>query len=198
MDAESMQTLWVLAIIVVLALVALAAYLFYRKRQSDRLAARFGDEYELALKQHGSRAKAEAELRQRAARVEQLHIVPLAPGEAARFSSAWNRVQAEFVDNPTGAVTQADQLVRELMQKRGYPMGDFEHRAADISVDHPAVVRNYRAAQAIHARTLSGEVETEELRKAVVHYRALFDELLEVRVEDPQRSMPARPVEARS
>jgi hypothetical protein len=198
MDAESMQALWVLAIIVVLALVALAAYLFYRKRQSDRLAARFGDEYELALKQHGSRAKAEAELRQRAARVEQLHIVPLAPGEAARFSSAWNRVQAEFVDNPTGAVTQADQLVRELMQKRGYPMGDFEHRAADISVDHPAVVRNYRAAQAIHARTLSGEVETEELRKAVVHYRALFDELLEVRVEDPQRSMPARPVEARS
>jgi hypothetical protein len=198
MDAESMQTLWVVAIIVVLALVALAAYLFYRKRQSDRLAARFGDEYELAVKQHGSRAKAEAELRQRAARVQQLHIVPLAPGEAARFSSAWNKVQAEFVDNPTGAVTQADQLVRELMQKRGYPMADFEHRAADISVDHPAVVRNYRAAQAIHARTLSGEVETEELRKAVVHYRALFDELLEVRVEDPQRSMPARPVEARS
>jgi hypothetical protein len=198
MDAQSMQALWVVAIIVVLALVALAAYLFYRKRQSARLAARFGDEYELALKQHGSRAKAEAELRQRAARVEQLNIVPLAPGEAARFSSAWNRVQAEFVDNPTGAVTQADQLVRELMQKRGYPMGDFEHRAADISVDHPAVVRNYRAAQAIHARTLSGEVETEELRKAVVHYRALFDELLEVRVEDPQRGMPARPVEARS
>ena len=193
-----MQVLWVLAIIVVLALVALAAYLFYRKRQSGLLSARFGDEYELALKQHGSRAKAEAELRQRAARVERLNIVPLAAGEAARFSSAWNRVQAEFVDNPTGAVTQADQLVRELMQKRGYPMGDFEHRAADISVDHPAVVRNYRAAQAIHARTLSGEVETEELRKAVVHYRALFDELLEVRVEDPQRGMPAKPVEARS
>ncbi|VTU19734.1 hypothetical protein H4CHR_00444 [Variovorax sp. PBS-H4] len=198
MDAENMQALWVAGIILVLALVVLAAYLFHRRRQSDQLAARFGDEYELALKQHGSRAKAEADLRQRAARVGQLHIVALAPGEAARFSSAWNRVQAEFVDNPTGAVTQADQLVRELMQKRGYPMGDFERRAADISVDHPAVVRNYRAAQAIHARTLSGEVETEELRKAVVHYRALFDELLEVRVEDPQRSMPARPVEARS
>jgi hypothetical protein len=198
MDAESMQALWVLGIVVVLALVALAAYLFYRKRQSKLLAARFGDEYERAVQQHGSRAKAEAELRQRAARVERLNIVALAPGEAARFSSAWNRVQAEFVDNPAGAVTQADQLVRELMQKRGYPMGDFEHRAADISVDHPAVVRNYRAAQAIHARTLSGEVETEELRKAVVHYRALFDELLEVRVEDPARGMPARPVEARS
>ncbi|VTU16105.1 hypothetical protein H6CHR_00437 [Variovorax sp. PBL-H6] len=198
MDAESTQALWVVGIVVVLALVALAAYLFHRKRQSGLLAARFGDEYDRAVKHHGSRAKAEAELRQRTARVERLRIVPLAPGEAARFSSAWNKVQAEFVDNPSGAVTQADQLVRELMQKRGYPMGDFEHRAADISVDHPAVVRNYRAAQAIHARTLSGEVETEELRKAVVHYRALFDELLEVRVENPPRAMPARPVEARS
>jgi hypothetical protein len=197
MDTMSTETLWVLGIVVVLALVVLAAYLFHRKRESERLAARFGDEYDLAVKQHGSRAKAEAELRQRAARVEKLHIVPLAPGEGARFSSAWNKVQAEFVDNPRGAVTQADQLVRELMQKRGYPMGDFEHRAADISVDHPAVVRNYRAAQAIHARTLSGEVETEELRKAVVHYRALFDELLEVRTEPPQR-MPGRPMEARS
>ncbi|MDR6535703.1 hypothetical protein [Variovorax soli] len=197
MDAVNMQAGWAVGIVVVLALVALAAYFLIRKRQSDRLAQRFGDEYELAVRQHGSRAKAEAELRQREARVGQLHIVPLAPGEGARFSSAWNKVQAEFVDNPAGAVTQADQLVRELMQKRGYPMSDFEHRAADISVDHPAVVRNYRAAQAIHARTLSGEVETEELRKAVVHYRALFDELLEVSMEEPRR-MPARPVEARS
>jgi hypothetical protein len=197
MDAVNMQAGWAVGIVVVLALVALAAYFLIRKRQSDRLAQRFGDEYELAVRQHGSRAKAEAELRQREARVGQLHIVPLAPGEGARFSSAWNKVQAEFVDNPAGAVTQADQLVRELMQKRGYPMSDFEHRAADISVDHPAVVRNYRAAQAIHARTLSGEVETEELRKAVVHYRALFDELLEVSMEEPRR-MPARTVEARS
>jgi len=196
MDTTSMQAWWVVGIVVVLALVALAFFLF-RKRQSTRLAERFGDEYDLAVRQHGSRAKAEAELRQREARVSQLRIVPLATGEGARFSSAWNRVQAEFVDNPTGAVTQADQLVRELMQKRGYPMGDFEHRAADISVDHPAVVRNYRAAQAIHARTLSGEVETEELRKAVVHYRALFDELLDVSVVE-ERKMPARPVEARS
>jgi hypothetical protein len=196
MDTVSTQAWWVLGIVVILALVALAFFLF-RKRQSTRLAERFGDEYDLAVKQHGSRAKAEAELREREARVSQLRIVPLAPGEGARFSSAWNRVQAEFVDNPTGAVTQADQLVRELMQKRGYPMGDFEHRAADISVDHPAVVRNYRAAQAIHARTLSGEVETEELRKAVVHYRALFDELLDVSVVE-ERKMPARPVEARS
>jgi hypothetical protein len=136
-------------------------------------------------------------LREREARVGQLRIVPLSPEEAARFSSAWNRLQAEFVDNPAGAVAQADQLVRELMGKRGYPMSDFEHRAADISVDHPAVVSNYRAAQDIRARNLRGEVETEELRRAVVHYRALFDELLEVRRVEPQ-PMPARPVEARS
>ena len=197
MDAANTQALWVLGGVLVLALVALAVYFFYRRRQSQRLEQRFGDEYARLLRQHGSRAKAEAELREREARVGQLRIVPLAPEEAARFSSAWNRVQAEFVDNPTGAVAQADQLVRELMQKRGYPMGDFEHRAADISVDHPAVVSNYRAAQDIRARNLRGEVETEELRKAVVHYRALFDELLEVRAVE-RASMPARPVEARS
>jgi hypothetical protein len=94
-------------------------------------------------------------------------------------------------------VAQADELVRELMLKRGYPMGDFERRAADISVDHPAVVSNYRAAQDIRARNLRGEADTEELRRAVVHYRALFDDLLEVREVERER-MPARPVEVRS
>ena len=180
MDAVSMQAWWVVGTVVVLALVALAAYFLYRKRQSTRLAQRFGDEYDLAIRQHGSRAKAEAELRQREARVGQLRIVPLAPGEGARFSSAWNRVQAEFVDNPSGAVTQADQLVRELMQKRGYPMSNIERRVADLSVDHPVVVENYRAAQLIAERNQRGEASTEELRRAVVHYRLLFDDLLEV------------------
>jgi hypothetical protein len=151
----------------------------------------------LAVEQLGSRTKAEAELKKREARVERLRIVPLAPDEAARFTRAWNTLQAEFVDNPSGVVTQAEQLVRELMLKRGYPMADFEHRAADISVDHPDVVSNYRAAQDICTRNLRGEVETEELRKAVVHYRALFDELLEVRQGEPE-TMPARPMEARS
>jgi len=95
-------------------------------------------------------------------------------------------LQGRFVDNPKGVVIQADQLVRELMGKRGYPVADFEHRAADISVDHPAVVDHYRAAQAIALRDKRGEADTEELRKAVVHYRALFDELLEVRVVNPE------------
>jgi hypothetical protein len=101
--------------------------------------------------------------------------------EAARFSQAWKVLQRRFVDNPKGVVVLADQLVRELMLKRGYPMGDSERRAADISVDHPAVVDNYRAAQAIALRDARGEANTEDLRKAVVHYRALFNELLEVR-----------------
>jgi len=197
MDAMNPQSVWALGVVVILALIALATYFLYRKKQSHRLEERFGSEYGLTVERLGSRSKAEAELRNREARVERLRIVPLAPGEAARFHQAWNTLQAEFVDNPTGVVAQAEQLVRELMVKRGYPMGDFEHRAADISVDHPDVVSNYRAAQDIRKRNLRGEVETEELRKAVVHYRALFDELLEVgQVE--QKTMPARPVEARS
>jgi len=145
----------------------------------------------------GSRTKAESELKTREKRVEKLNIVPLTPPEAARFDQAWKALQASFIDNPKGVVAQADQLVRELLLKRGYPMGDFERRAADISVDHPAVVDNYRAAQAIAARDLRGETNTEDLRKAVVHYRALFDELLEVS-EPTREAMPARRIEVHS
>jgi hypothetical protein len=198
MDATNTQAWWVLAVVVILALIALAAYFIHRRRQSRRLEERFGSEYGRAVEKFGSRSRAEAELKLREERVERLRIVALAPGEADRFSRAWKGVQAEFVDNPTGVVARADELVRELMQKRGYPMGDFEHRAADISVDHPDVVSNYRAAQDIRSRNLRGEVDTEELRKAVVHYRALFDELLEVAQPTERETMPARPVEARS
>ena len=187
MDA---QTSMIFAGIVVIALIALAALLLYRNKQSHRLQQRFGPEYGRTVNDLGSRTKAESELKAREKRVEQLNIVALAPAEAARFSQAWKALQGRFVDNPKGVVTEADQLVRELMLKRGYPMGDFEHRAADISVDHPAVVANYRAAQAIAARDQRGEADTEELRKAVVHYRALFDELLEVSPVRPT-AMPA-------
>src|ERR1700732_5321254 len=173
---------WIIvAGVVVIALLALAAWLFsQKKKQSARLQQRFGPEYGRTVGELGGRTKAESELKAREKRVEDLTITPLAPAEAARFSQAWNALQGRFVDNPKGVVVQADQLVRELMVKRGYPMGDFERRAADISVDHPAVVENYRAAQAIVARDERGEADTEELRKAVVHYRVLFDEMLEV------------------
>src|ERR1700674_1258838 len=173
---------WIIVAAVVIALLALAAWFFsHKKRQSERLQHRFGPEYGRAVGELGGRTKAESELKAREKRVEHLTITPLAPAEAARFSQAWSALQGRFVDNPKEVVVQADQLVRELMLKRGYPMGDFERRAADISVDHPAVVEHYRAAQAIAARDERGEADTEALRKAVVHYRVLFDEMLDVR-----------------
>jgi hypothetical protein len=179
---------WIIvAAILVVALFAVAAWFFSQKRkQSERLKDRFGPEYGRTVGELGGQRKAESELKAREERVEHLAITPLAPAEAARFSQAWNTLQGRFVDNPQGVVVQADQLVRELMLKRGYPMGDFERRAADISVDHPTVVENYRAAQAIAAREQRGEADTEELRKAVVHYRVLFDDMLEVRAAKPE------------
>jgi hypothetical protein len=196
---NAISPLWlIVAGVVVIALLALAAWFFVqRKQQSARLQQRFGAEYDRTVGQLGGRTKAEAELKAREQRVEQLTIAPLAPAEAARFSQAWNALQGRFVDSPKGVVVQADQLVRELMLKRGYPMGDFERRAADISVDHPEVVENYRAAQTIAARDERGQADTEELRQAVVHYRVLFDEMLGVRAarqdipSAKQASLPA-------
>ena len=171
----------IIAGVVVIALLSMAAWVFSQnKKQSARLQQRFGSEYGRTVGELGGRTKAESELKAREKRVEDLTITRLAPAEGARFSQAWNALQARFVDNPKGVVVQADQLVRELMIERGYPMGDFERRAADISVDHPTVVEHYRAAQAIAARDVHGEADTEELRKAVVHSRVLFDEMLEV------------------
>jgi hypothetical protein len=194
---------WIIvAGVAVIALLALAAWLFsQKKKQSVRLQQRFGPEYGRTVGELGGRTKAESELKAREKRVEHLTITPLAPAEAARFSQAWSALQGRFVDNPKGVVVQADQLIRELMLQRGYPMSDFpmsdfERRAADISVDHPAVVENYRAAQAIAARDERGEADTEELRQAVVHYRVLFDEMLEVREEQevPSAKQMAVPV----
>ncbi len=170
---------------------ALGAWLFYRKQQSQRLEKRLGPEYGRAVDTLGSRAKAESELKTRQQRVEHLTIVPTQPADAARFSQSRKLLQGGLVDNPKGVVMQADLLVRELLLKRGYPVGDFERRAADISVDHPGVVSNYRAAQAIAARDHRGEANTEDRCKAVVHFRALFDELLEVSAAQPQ-SLPRR------
>jgi hypothetical protein len=173
------QTLILLAAVAV-AFIALVAWFIYQRVQSQKLQQRFGPEYGRTVDRLGSQTKAEAELRARERRVEKFNIVPLAPAEAARFRQAWNVLQSHFVDDPKGAVVQADALVRELMLKRGFPMGDFERRAANISVDHPVVVENYRAAQGIAERAARGEADTEELRNAVVHYRAIFNELLEV------------------
>jgi hypothetical protein len=188
----------VAGVVVILIVVGVAIWLEYRKKQSLRLQQRFGAEYGRTVHKLGSRTKAEQDLKARETRVARLAIVPLDAADAQRFTEAWERLQRRFVDSPKGAVAEADELVRELMSRRGYPMGDFERRAADISVDHPKVVENYRLAQAIAMRDKHGKVDTEELRKAVVHYRALFDELLEVVHMNPDARPAARRVEASS
>jgi hypothetical protein len=142
----------VIAVVVVLAVVAIAAWLWNRQQQSKRLVQRFGPEYERTVQEHGDRGKAEAELRAREKRVGKLKLVPLAPSDAQQFGRQWRELQARFVDNPKGVLLDADRLVRELMLQRGYPMGDFERRAADISVDHPSVVDHYRTAHGARDR----------------------------------------------
>jgi hypothetical protein len=180
MNTTPMNWILISGGLVILLAAIVALFVSLRQRKSQRLLRRFGPEYGRAVDEMGNRAKAETELEAREKRVGQLTITALSPSDASRFTEAWNTMQSRFIDNPKGVVIEADRLVRALMMKRGYPMGDFERRAADISVDHPAVVENYRAAQAIAARDERGEADTEELRKAVVHYRTLFDELLQI------------------
>jgi hypothetical protein len=170
----------IFAVLLIAVGAAVVVWFVMQKQRSAKLKQRFGPEYDRAIIEFGGRSRAEAELTSREKRVAGLEIVPLTSADAVRFTQAWGALQGRFIDNPKGVVLDADQLVRELMAKRGYPMSDFEHRAADISVDHPGVVATYRAAQAIAARDERGEADTEELRKAVVHYRTLFDELLGV------------------
>jgi hypothetical protein len=177
----------VAVLVIIVALLAVALVMHFRRQQTHALEKRFGPEYHRTVDEVGSRPKAEAELRAREKRVEQLHIMPLSPADAARFDESWKALQARFVDNPKGVLAEADLLVRELMQKRGYPMGDFDSRAADISVDHPAVVDHYRAAHAIAESDRRGEADTEGMRQAVIHYRALFADLLEVEQPQPTR-----------
>lgn len=167
-----------LAIVIVLITAAVIGFLVMRKRRSEKLRARFGAEYDRVLRHEGGVREAEAVLAFRQKRVEKLNIHPLSAQQQAEFGSRWQEVQSEFVDDPQGAVTTADQLVAEVMRTRGYPMADFEQRAADISVDHPLVVDEYRAAHSITMRHERGQASTEDLRKAMVHYRTLFQDLL--------------------
>ncbi len=173
------QTWIVLVILLVAVIIGLAAYIYVQRTRSQHLQRRFGPEYDRTLSRHGNQSAAEAELRAREERVRKLHLIPLSTADAGRFSEAWRDVQNRFVDDPKAAVRDADRQVQDLMTKRGYPMGNFEQQAADISVDHPTVVEHYRRAHEIALRSEGGTADTEELRKAIVHYRALFEELLE-------------------
>jgi hypothetical protein len=182
------QTTLIVAIVIVVVIAAGAVWAIARQRRSEELRRRFGPEYGRAVGEYGTTGKAEAALDQRVKRVERLHIRPLSAEEHARFSREWKEVQARFVEQPPRAVAAADRLVGSLMETRGYPMGEFEQRAADISVDHPAVVENYRSAHGIVTR--EGTLSTEDLRKAMVHYRMLFDDLLEVTPAEQREPEP--------
>lgn len=166
-------------IVVGVIIVAIVGWVSLRKRRTERLRTQFGGaEYDRTVKEDGSRRHAEAGLKERNERVESLAIRPLAPSDRARFIESWSRIQARFVDGPGGAVTEADQLLGDVMSTRGYPVSDFDQRAADISVDHPLVLQNYRTAHGIAVRQTQGKANTEDLRQAMIHYRTLFEELV--------------------
>ena len=172
--------LWIVIAVVAFVLVAGIAFLVARERQRRRtLRARFGPEYDRRIEAASSRRKAEAELAGRANRRDELDIRPLPEAARQRYTAQWAELQGRFVDRPVVAVLDADELVAQVMRERGYPVDDFESQSELVSVDHPDVVQNYRTGHAIHAKTTTGEASTEELRQAVVAYRALFDDLLE-------------------
>lgn len=167
---------------VVILVIAGLAWLYMKRRRTTTadLRQKFGPEYQRAVQEHGSERKAEAKLADREKRVEKLNLRDLDPREHERFSKQWEAVQSRFVDSPKGAVTEADDLVLSVMKTRGYPVSDFDQRAADISVDHPRVVENYRSAHEIALRVGKDQATTEDLRTAMIHYRSLFEELVQV------------------
>ncbi len=172
-------------ILVVAAFVVIAGFLIARQRRSQHLKQQFGPEYDRAVAQHGDTRQAEAVLIDRERRVERFALRPLTALDRERYAEEWGAVQRLFVDDPSNAVIQADTLVKTVLAARGYPMGEAEQRTADLSVEYPLLVQNYRSARAIMLRHSQGQTSTEELRLAMVNFRSLFDELLET--AKPQR-----------
>ena len=168
----------VLLVVVIVVLLAVVGWLLYERRRSTELRSTFGPEYERTVKDAGDRRAAETELRARQERVQALEIRPLPAADRDRYAMEWRDVQALFVDEPGAAIDDADELIGRVMQDRGYPVSDFDQRVADVSVDHPTVVEHYRAAHAIAERRDGVDTDTEDLRQAMVHYRALFEDLL--------------------
>jgi hypothetical protein len=168
----------VVAIVVAVLVVLAVAAIIVKNQRSKRLKSRFGPEYQRAVLETGGTTKAEAHLEKLAKRVERFHIVPLTPAARADFLETWTNIQSRFVDNPKGALTEADNLIQQIMTARGYPVTDFEQRAADISVDHPLVVEHYRTGHDIALRHSEGRATTEDMRQAMIHYRTLFAELV--------------------
>ena len=177
-----MNTETAILVLAILA-IALVTWRLWGRRRSETLRDRFGPEYDHEVNEQGRR-RGESELRRRAKRVDSLDIRALPSTDRSRYRQRWNDQQAHFVDDPEAAVGEADVLINEVMELRGYPVGDFEQRVADVSVDHPDVVMNYRAAREIAQHHAQGKATTEDLRQAMVHYRALFRDLLET-VDEP-------------
>lgn len=177
-----MNTTAVLLIVAAVVVLAAVGWLVYRQQRAKKLKSRFGPEYEHAVRQFGTESRAQSALEARERRMEKIHILSLPHDRCEEFAARWQNVQREFVDNPAESIRKADALVNEVMQARGYPVSDFEQRAEDISVDHPVVVRNYRLAHTIAERHKRAQAGTEDLRQALVHYRELFDELLETEI----------------
>ena len=175
MDQDILVPLMVVAV----TAIAVVFFVYWRKRQTEALRRRFGDEYDRTVGTVGNQRKAEQELESRAKRVEKFEIRPLTPEQTSRFAEEWTDTQARFVDEPSRATDDADELIKVVMGARGYPIADFEQRAADISVHHPRVVGNYRIARDIATKNRRGEANTEDLRQAFVAYRELFVDLLE-------------------
>lgn len=169
--------LGVVALLVVVGLISRGA----RKSRSEGLRAKFGNEYDHAVSEHGSRKKAERDLIERAEQVKKYNIVPLQASDRDRFRADWQKVEQHFLERPTTAVVEADELVAEIMRRRGYPMGDFDRHAADLSVTHPSVIDHYRAGHRVIGDA-PGSASTEDMRQAMLHYRALFDELIDDRI----------------
>jgi hypothetical protein len=175
------------AIAVGLVVVALVIGALTRGRRHKELKSKFGPEYDRTVAEVGKRGKAEKELVARAKRVETFTIRPLPPADRDRFAQLWRTAQSHFVDSPVTAVTEAAQLLGEVMRARGYPVSEFEQRAADLSVDHPVFVDHYRRGHALAVGAHEGKASTEDLRQAMVHYRALFEELLQASVAEVQQ-----------
>ncbi len=173
---SSTPTLWIVVGVVIVAVIIISALIM--RQRSSRLRAQFGPEYDRAVAQTGSRQRAETELAARKKRVKAFDLRDLPPGARERYAEDWRAVQARFVDAPAAAITAADRLVVNVMRDRGYPMEDFEQRTSDLSVDYADEVTHYRAAHAISLKNDRSQASTEELRQAMVHYRALFEELL--------------------
>lgn len=163
--------------VAVIALIVLAVVVYLRHRQTNVLRAGFGPEYLRMVEETGNRNVAEDRLEKRKIRVSKYPVHALSAEQRKRFAESWSRVQAQFVDSPYGALSEADDLLGELMRAKGYPVNDFEQKAADLSVDHPVVVQEYRAAHAVALRRDAPGTGTEDVRQAMLHYRALFDEL---------------------